>query len=83
MNIAGAALLIGSVPVSILLGSLGVHGGVVALVALGMAFSGLIILAIVGSSFTPIYIDQTCAKFKGAGEGFLSLLSNESISTVP
>jgi hypothetical protein len=48
-----------------------------------MAFSGLIVLGIVGSSFAPIYIDETCAKFKGAGEGFLSLLSNELITTVP
>ena len=68
MNIVGAALLISSVPASILLGSLEVSGGVVALFALGMAFSGLIVLGIVGSSFAPIYIDETCAKFKGAGE---------------
>jgi hypothetical protein len=33
-------------------------------------------------SFAPIYIDEACAKFKGAGEGFLSLLPNESIATV-
>jgi hypothetical protein len=80
MNVAGAVLLIGSVPLSFLLMSLEVNGGVVALIAVAMAFSGLVVLAIVGSSFTPVYIDATCAKFKGAGEPFLSLLPSSPVS---
>jgi hypothetical protein len=67
-------LLIGSVPMSILLVSADLNGGIVALVAIGMAFSGLLVLALVGSSFKPVYIDASCARFKGAGEPFLSLL---------
>jgi len=66
-----------------LLGSLDLNGGVVALIATGMAFTGLLFFAIVGSSFTATYIDETVAKFKGAGEGFLSLLPSESIATAP
>lgn len=81
MNIAGAVLLVGSVPASILLAALDVNGGVVALIAGLIAFSGLIVLAIVGSSFSPVYIDGSCAKFKGAGEGFLSVLPSELIAT--
>ena len=80
MKIAGAALLIGSVPASFLLASLDLSGGVVTLIAVGMAFSGLVVFAIVGSSFTPVYIDEMCAKFKGAGEPFLSVLPNGPVS---
>jgi hypothetical protein len=80
MNIAGAVLLIGSLPTSFLLASLEVNGGVTALIAVVMAFSGLIVLAIVGSSFSPVFIDETCAKFKGAGEKFLSLLPSGAVS---
>lgn len=80
MNIAGAVLLLGSVPTSFLLASLELDGGVVALIAVAMVLSGLVVLAIVGSSFTPVYIDETCAKFKGAGEQFLLLLPSSPIS---
>jgi hypothetical protein len=80
MNIAGAVLLIGTVPASFLLASLDLSGGMVALIAVGMAFSGLVVLAIVGSSFSPVYIDETCAKFKGAGEQFLSALPSSPAS---
>jgi hypothetical protein len=80
MNVAGAVLLIVSVPASYLLMSLEVNGGMVAIVVLGMAFSGLVVLAIVGSSFTSVYIDKKCAKFKGAGEQFLSLLPSSPAS---
>jgi len=80
MNMAGAVLLIGSLPTSFLLASLEVNGGVTALIAVAIAFFGLIVLAIVGSSFSPVYIDETCAKFKGAGEKFLSLLPRGAAS---
>jgi len=80
MNIAGAVLLTGSLPTSFLLASLEVNGGVVALIAVAMAFSGLVVLAVVGSSFNPVFIDETCAKFKGANEKFLSLLPSGPVS---
>jgi hypothetical protein len=80
MNIAGAVLLIGSVPASLLLASLDIGGGVVALTAVAMAFSGAVVLAIVGSSLAPVYIDETCARLKGAGEQFLSSLPSIPVS---
>jgi len=81
MNVAGAVLLIGSLPTCFLLwGLLNIDGGVIGLLALALTFSGLIVLAIVGSSFSPVYIDETCAKFKGAGEKFLSSLSSDPVS---
>lgn len=81
MNIAGAALLIASVPSGVLLDSLGLNGGVITLIVVAMAFSGLVVLGVVGSSFNPVYIDETCAKFKGAAKEFLSLLPSGSAST--
>jgi hypothetical protein len=78
MNLAGSALLIGSVRTSILLGINDVDGGIIALVAIGMA--GLVVLALVGSSFKPVYIDANCARVKGSGEQFLSLLPNSPVS---
>jgi hypothetical protein len=80
MNIAGAVLLVGSVPVSFLLASLEVSGGAVALTAIAMAFSGLVVLAIVGSSLSPVYIDERRAELKGAGEPFLSSLPSSPMS---
>lgn len=80
MNFAGVVLLTSSVPVSFLLMSLGLSGGVGALIMVGMAFFGLVVLSIVGGSFAPVYIDGTCAKFKGAGEPFLSSLPSSPVS---
>jgi len=74
MNITGAVLLIGLIPAVFLLDSIGLDGGIVALIAVVTGLSGLVVLGIVGSSFAPIYIDETCAKFKGAGGQFLSSL---------
>ncbi len=82
MNIAGASLLIGSVLVSAVLGSLNVDGAVTALIGVGLALSGLVVLGIVGSSFKPVYIDETCAKFTGACEEFLSLLPSSPVSEI-
>jgi hypothetical protein len=39
-----------------------------------MGCSGLVVLGILGDSFAAVYIDDTNAKFKGAGEQFLSSL---------
>jgi|HubBroStandDraft_4_1064222.scaffolds.fasta_scaffold02670_2 hypothetical protein len=80
MNVAGAVLLIGSVPASLLLGAFDIGGGVVALMAVAMAFSGAVVLAIVGSSLAPVYIDETCVRLKGAGEQFLSSLPSSPVS---
>jgi hypothetical protein len=74
MNIAGGVLLIGFIPATFLLDAIGLNDGIIAVFAVVTALSGLIVLGIVGSSFAPIYIDETCAKFKGAGEQFLSSL---------
>lgn len=80
MYIAGTALLVGFVPVSLLLASLELSGGWVALTAIAMAFAGLVVLAIVGSSLTPVYIDEARAELKGAGEQFLSSLPGSPMS---
>ena len=80
MNMVGAVLLIGSVPLSILLGLLDVDGGIVALVAVATAFAGALVFGIVGGSFAAVYIDENCAKFKGASQQFLSLLPNRGTS---
>jgi hypothetical protein len=79
MNAAGAVLLIGCVPVGFLLRSFDIGGGVIALTVAAMALSGLVVLAIVGSSLTPVYIDKRCARLKGAGEQFLSSLASSSV----
>lgn len=81
MNVAGAVLLCGSVPVSFLLASLDISGGVVALFAVAMALSGLVVLATVGSSLAPVYIDERCARLKGAGEQFLSSIPSSPVSS--
>jgi hypothetical protein len=83
MNIAGAVLLIGVLPTAFLLDLGGIDGGIVALIAVVMVLSGLVILGIVGSSFTPVFIDESCAKFKGAGEQFLSALSTTMDAPAP
>lgn len=79
MNITGAGLLIASVPASFVLAALDVDGGWIALIAVVLAFSGLVVLALVGSSFCPVYIDESYATFKGAGEQFLVTLPSSSI----
>ena len=81
MNTTGAVLLLGFIPMSFLLAAIGVDGVAIAFIAIAMAFSGLVIFGIVGGSFSPVYIDEGCAKFKGAGEQFLSLLSNDQLAT--
>jgi hypothetical protein len=81
MNITGAVLLIASVPASFLFAALDVNGGWVALIGVVLAFSGLVVLALVGSSFTAVYIDDNYATFKGASEQFLAALSSSSVST--
>jgi hypothetical protein len=80
MNIAGAVLLVGLIPLSFLLMFANVNGGVVALLAIAMVLAGLVVFAIVGSSFTSISIDESCAKFRGAGEQFLSSLPDRPVS---
>jgi hypothetical protein len=74
MNIAGAVLLIGFVPEAYLLDRIGIGGGISILLVVLTVLSGLVVFGIVGSSFAPVYIDEACAKFKGAGEQFLSSL---------
>ena len=80
MNIAGASLLIGLVPVSAILGAFNVDGVLTTVVALTLALSGLVILGVVGGSFKPVYVDETCAKFTGACEEFLSRLVSTPVS---
>ncbi|HSS95623.1 MAG TPA: hypothetical protein VLK33_01260 [Terriglobales bacterium] len=79
MNITGAVLLVGVLPLCIALGELDVNGGLIALIAAGMILGGAVVLALVGSSFIAVYIDETCSKFKGAGERFLATLPTSSI----
>jgi hypothetical protein len=81
MYIAGSVLLVGFIPVSLLLASLELSAGWVALTAIAMAFAGLVVLAIVGNSLTPVYIDGTRAELKGAGEQFLSSLPSGPVSS--
>jgi len=80
MNFVGASLLVGSVPVSIILSAFNVDGAVTALIGVGMALSGLVVLGIVGGSFKPVYIDETRAVFTGACEKFLSILPNSPVA---
>jgi hypothetical protein len=80
MNITGAVLLIAAVPASFLLSALDVGGGSVALIGVVLALSGLVVLAVVGSSFSAVYIDETYAKFRGACEQFLATLDNSSLA---
>jgi len=68
MSLLAAALLIGCIPLSFLRAALNVDAGWTALIALLLGPSGLIVLVIVGSSFPPVYIDATRARFKGASE---------------
>jgi hypothetical protein len=77
-SIAGCVLLFGFIPVLILLGTLGVKSGIGAVVMVAMITAGAILLLKVRNSFTPIYIDENCAKFKGACEQFLSALPKGS-----
>jgi hypothetical protein len=74
MYIIAAVLLIGWIPEWIVLAYLDVDGGWIALVTCAMILAGLIVLVIVSNSFSPVFIDRTCAKFKGAGEPFLATL---------
>lgn len=78
MNWTGAILLLGVLPVSLVLEALGVYGGWIALTCVGMAFGGLAVLAIVGSSLAATYIDENVAKIRGASEEFLSTLPGSS-----
>jgi heme A synthase len=76
--IAGLLLVFGFVPVLILLGALGVKSGVGAVIMVAMITAGAILLLRVSSSFAPVYIDESCAKFKGACEQFLLALPRGS-----
>lgn len=74
MNVTGAALLIGFIPVTLLLEALNFNKEMTLLIGATMLFAGVIVVAIMSSWFNPVYIDETCAKFKGPGEQFLSSL---------
>jgi len=74
MHIIGSSLLVAWIPVLLLLNSLDVDGGTTALMCIAIAFSGFVVLGIVGMSIAPIYIDEMRTELKGAGEEFLSSL---------
>src|SRR5262249_743652 len=73
MYVTGTILLLGWIPIDFGLAALGVDGGWISLSSVVMILAGLIVMAIVENSFSPVYIDESCAKFKGAGEQFLKL----------
>jgi hypothetical protein len=77
MNIVGLVLLIAAVPTAILLAGADVDGTWVALIGVALALSGLVVLGVVGSWFSPVYIDENHAKFRGAGEQFLAILPSD------
>jgi hypothetical protein len=77
-TVLGMSLLFGFVPVLMLLGALGVKSGVGAIVMIAMILAGATLLFRVRNSFRPVYIDEKCAKFKGACEPFMSILPGES-----
>jgi hypothetical protein len=76
--ITGLLLTFGFVPVLMLLGTLGVKSGVGAVIMVAMITAGAVLLLKVNNSFAPVYIDESCAKFKGACEQFLSALPRGS-----
>lgn len=80
MNLTGVALLIAAVVASVLLSALGVDGGWIALIGIVMGLSGLIVLAVVGSSFSAVCIEESYAKFRGACEPFLATLDSSSLA---
>lgn len=79
MNRIGAVLLIAALPAALLLDALGVDGGWIALIAVVLALSGLIVLGVVGGSFSAVHIDESYAKFRGACEQFLATLPSSSV----
>lgn len=79
LYIIATVLLIAWIPEWIVLAYLNVDGGWIALVTISMILSGLVVLAVAGSLFAPVFIDATCARFKGAHERFLSTLPGAPI----
>ncbi len=74
MHITGAILLVAWIPALLILNGLNVDAGTTALLCIGIAFSGFVVLGIVGMSIAPIYIDEMRTEIKGASEEFLSSL---------
>lgn len=71
MYVTGTILLLGWVPIDFGLAVLDVNGLWIALGSAVMILAGLVVIAIVENSFSPVYVDESYAKFKGAGEQFL------------
>ena len=74
MHIVGSILLVAWIPALLLLNGLDVDGATTALLCVGIAFAGLVVLGIVGMSIAPIYIDEMHTELKGASEEFLDSL---------
>lgn len=79
MYIIATVLLIAWIPEWIVLAYLNVDGGWIALATVGMILAGLVVLAVAGSQFAPVFIDASCARFKGAEEPFLMTLPGAPI----
>jgi hypothetical protein len=82
MNAIGTTLWMGSLLIGLFLIAIKVDPLAIFIAPLAAACSGLAVLAIMNRSFYPVYIDKDYAKFKGAGDKFLSLLPSNPTSNV-
>jgi hypothetical protein len=81
MNTIGTTLWMGSLLIGLFLIAIKVDPLAIFIVPIAVASLGLAVLAIRHRSFYPVYIDEDYAKFKGAGEKFLSLLPSSPTSS--